>query len=107
MLFDTGEGYFAFCVSAEDSIRGRITPGITPDNVLGAVKTYLDKEKERAAQRKKILIVDDSDFMRERIRQLLGDYYELIEASSSISAIKKITVNSPDLILLDSGNDPF
>lgn len=101
LLFDTGEGYFAFCVSAEDSIRGRITPGITPDNVLGAVKTYLDKEKERAAQRKKILIVDDSDFMRERIRQLLGDYYELIEASSSISAIKKITVNSPDLILLD------
>lgn len=101
MLFDTYEGYFAFCVSTSDSIRGKITPGITPDNVLGAVKDYLDKEKERAANRKKILIVDDSDFMRERIRRLLADYYELIEAGSSISAIKKITVSSPDLILLD------
>lgn len=101
MLFDTYEGYFAFCVSTSDSIRGKITPGITPDNVLGAVKDYLDKEKERAANRKKILIVDDSDFMRERIRRLLADHYELIEAGSSISAIKKITVSSPDLILLD------
>ena len=33
--------------------------------------------------------------------QLLAAHYDLIEASSSISAIKKITINRPDLVLLD------
>ena len=52
-------------------------------------------------QKQKILIVDDSDFMRSNMIRLLGNDYEMLESNSSIAAIKKITVNRPDLILLD------
>lgn len=99
LLFDTGCGYFAFCASTSDSIRGKITPEITHNNAMNAVKDYL--KKENAVQKKKILIVDDSDFMRKRIIQLLSDSYELVEAGSSISALKIITTAPPDLVLMD------
>ena len=46
-------------------------------------------------------MVDDSDFMRGTIAKLLESEYHVIEAGSSISAIQSITVNRPDLVLLD------
>ena len=49
----------------------------------------------------KILVVDDSEFMRSRMVKLLISDYDLIEASSSLSAIQKITINRPNLVLLD------
>lgn len=98
LLFDTGAGYFAFCVNSTDSVRGKILSSINPENALDSVKEYLSKEE---IPKKKILIVDDSDFMRARIVKLLSKDYEIIEAGSSLSAIKMITVNRPDLILLD------
>lgn len=105
LLFDTGEGYFAFCVAAGDSVRGKI---VNPDNAMDTIKKYLVKEKEEepekpepAHRRKKILVVDDSEFMLSRMDKLLSESYDLVEAASSISAIKKIAVNRPDLILLD------
>ncbi len=102
MLFSTREGYFAFCASTGDSIRGKLTSVINPQNALNAVKDYLVKEDAENAERKqRILVVDDSDFMRSRIIKLLSENYDLIEADSSISAIKKITVNHPNLVLLD------
>ena len=39
--------------------------------------------------------------MRARIKQMMAEDYEVIEAESSISAIKKIALNRPDLVLLD------
>ena len=51
--------------------------------------------------KKKVLVVDDSEFMRTRIKQLLSENYEVIEADSSITAIKNLAINRPDLILLD------
>ena len=45
--------------------------------------------------------MDDSDFMRQNIINLLGNDYEVTESNSSISAIKSLTKNRPDLILLD------
>ena len=45
--------------------------------------------------------MDDSEFMRTRIKQLLSENYEVIEADSSITAIKNLAINRPDLILLD------
>lgn len=100
LLFDTGEGYFAFSAAAADSIRDKIA--INSQNAMSAVSNYLVKEKEELENRKpKILIVDDSEFMRSRMVKLLSPDYDLIEASSSISAIKKITVNRPNLVLLD------
>lgn len=100
LLFDAGEGYFAFCAAAADSIREKIS--INSQNALSAVSDYLVKEKEESEKRKpKILVVDDSEFMRSRMVKLLISDYDLIEASSSLSAIQKITINRPNLVLLD------
>lgn len=99
LLFDTGYGYFAFCVTTTDSLQGKLVSVANHENVMNTIKEYLSEEKP--PQKKKILIVDDSDFMRGRIIELFQDNYEVIEAASSISAIKKITINRPDLILLD------
>lgn len=99
LLFDTGNGYFAFCASTTDSIRGKIIASIDHDNAMNAIKQFL--KKDNAAPKKKILVVDDSEFMRCRIISLLGENYEVTEADSSISAIKSLTINRPDLVLLD------
>lgn len=102
LLFDTGEGYFAFCVASNDTINGKISPVIDAQHAMGIIQDYLDREKEEQANAKrKILVVDDSDFMRANISRLLSGDYEVIEADSSISAIKKIALNRPDLVLLD------
>lgn len=107
LLFDTGEGYFAFCAASTDSMRGKIGASVDPNHAMDAIKEYLSKdgdtdaETSDAASKKKILVVDDSDFMRSRIIKLLEQDYEMTEASSSLSAIKSLTINRPDLILLD------
>lgn len=99
LLFDTGKGYFAFCMAAPNSNRNKITATFDHTNVINAVKEYIDMDKSE--KKKKILVVDDSVFIRNRMQQLLSDQYELSEADSSISAIKAMAVNRPDLILLD------
>lgn len=108
LLFDTGEGYFAFCVAAGDSVRGKIASVVNPDNAMDAIKKYLVKDNKKepetaepVQQKKKILVVDDSEFMLARMVKMLSESYELIEATSSVSAIKKIAVNRPDLVILD------
>lgn len=102
LLYDTGEGYFAFSATAADSIRGKISSVVDPQHAMDAVQDYLVREQEEQDKQKpKLLVVDDSDFMRERIARLFSDDYELIGADSSISAIKKIAISRPDLVLLD------
>lgn len=102
LLFSTNEGYFAFSAAAADKVDSRLSDAIDPQHAMDMIKDYLDREKEEQANAKrKILVVDDSEFMRERIKNLISAYYEVIEADSSISAIKKIALNRPDLVLLD------
>lgn len=102
LLFDTGEGYFAFSASAGDLYRGKGAAVINHDNAMDTIREYLVMEDaEQAARKPKILVVDDSDFMRTRMVKLLKADYDVIEADSSIAAIKKIVVNRPGLVLLD------
>lgn len=102
LLFDTGAGYFAFCAIAADSIHGKIASSITHQNAMDMVNQYLDMEsKEWEEQKRRVLIVDDSEFMRQRMIQLLEDDYNVVEAKSSVSAIQSIVTSRPDLILLD------
>lgn len=102
LLFGTGEGYFAFSVVSAESLSGKIVSEINHYNAMNAVKEYLVKEnEEQESRRHKILVVDDSEFMLARMRQLLSDKYDILESNSSISAIKIIAVNRPDLVLLD------
>ncbi|MCM1537317.1 MAG: response regulator [bacterium] len=102
LLFDTGEGYFAFCAVSADLVRGKSEMAINHENAIDTVKQYLVKEDASfKGQKKKILIVDDSDFMRSRIVRLFADDYDVTEVASSVSAIQSITINRPDLLLLD------
>lgn len=105
LLFDTGKGYFAYCVTATDDIlqsEGGIS--ILTENALTAVEKYLNQnevEKKAANSKKKVLVVDDSDFMLKTLQDLLGNDYEVMVAKSGLSAIRGITLERPDLILLD------
>lgn len=97
LLFDTGDGYFTFSVITSVPDKGKIVSPINAQNAMGQIRKYLDGEMRK----KQILVVDDSDFMRANMKRLLGNDYEMLESNSSIAAIKSITVNRPDLILLD------
>lgn len=102
LLFSTKEGYFAFSAVSAEPINGKIVSEINHQNAMHAVKDYLAKESaEQEKRRHKILVVDDSEFIRARMRLLLADKYDILESDSSISAIKIIAVNRPDLVLLD------
>lgn len=97
LLFDTGAGYFTFSVFSASADKGKIVFPINAQNAMGQIKKYLQGEMRK----KQILIVDDSDFMRSNLVRLLGEDYDVVESNSSIAAIKSITVNRPDLVLLD------
>jgi len=53
--------------------------------------------------KKKILVVDDAEFNRDLIVQLLEDEYELLEAVDGEEGVKKAEQEKPDLILMDLG----
>jgi CheY-like chemotaxis protein len=53
--------------------------------------------------RKKILIVDDTDWNRDLLVQLLEDDYDLVQAVDGAEGVKKTEQEKPDLILMDLG----
>lgn len=108
LLLDTGgAGYFAYCAIAphlhqEDTVSVPLGDG----NALGEVEKYLNRRVEDARQeeehpRRKILLVDDSATVRLGISKLLGEDYDVSEADSGASAFRSITLEQPDLVLLD------
>ena len=71
---------------------------------MAEVEKYLNQnevEKKAINLKKKVMVVDDSDFMLKTLQDLLGSDYEVIVAKSGMSAIRGITLDRPDLILLD------
>ena len=56
---------------------------------------------DAASNRRKVLVVDDSMTIRQAMKQLLQDDYEVTLVESGVAAIRTITLNRPDLILLD------
>jgi len=52
---------------------------------------------------KKISIVDDAEFNRDLMVQLLGDEYEVLLAVDGEDAIRQVEQVKPDLILMDLG----
>lgn len=104
LLFDTGKGYFAYCVTATDLIQNDGGVSIITENAMTEVEKYLNQkevEQHITSSKKKVLVVDDSDFMLKTLQDLLGNDYEVIVAKSGLSAIRGITLDRPDLILLD------
>ncbi len=98
ILFDTGVGYFAFCANVPESVHGEIGHAIDAENAVEEIKRYLHKT---SGPLKKILVVDDSDIVCHGMKRLLGADYRVALANSGASALKKIGMSKPDLILLD------
>ena len=94
LLFDTGAGYFAYCVID----KGVGTP-LEVDNAMDEIENYLKKREEPKKQ--KILVVDDSMTIREGMKNLLCEDYEIAVAQSGMSALQSIILDKPDLVLLD------
>ena len=59
------------------------------------IKTYGNHTK------KKVLVVDDSGAMLRNVKGWLEDRYQVILANSGAMAIKYLSTNRPDLVLLD------
>lgn len=99
LLFDTEAGYFGYCFVAPHLLQGTDGVAIQAENAMAEIQKYLKKGK--AGNRKKILVVDDSEFVLRAMEELLGKEYEVMLAKSGLSTIRSITLNRPDLILLD------
>ena len=53
--------------------------------------------------KKKILVVDDTEFNRDLIVQLLEEDYDIVIAENGEQAVQKTESERPDLILMDLG----
>ncbi len=106
LLLDTGAGYFSYCAIAPHLLEKGIGTPIGIENAAAEVEKYLShrKEKEERAKehpRPKVLVVDDSATIRQGMIRLLEKDYSVFTADSGIAAIRAITLNPPDLVLLD------
>ncbi|MCI8622199.1 MAG: response regulator [Provencibacterium sp.] len=104
LLFNTGgSGYFAYCAIAPQLLENGIGTPINMENALDEVEEYLRKreEQKKESSKPKVLIVDDSATILQGMKRLLGEDYEVALAESGIAAIRTITLNPPDLVLLD------
>mgnify|MGYP002510560598 CR=1 FL=1 len=105
LLFDTGEGYFAYCALARRSMKKAGAAPIGSDNALAEVEKYLMKRedhlKKESRLKKKVLVVDDSITIREGIKNLLDEDYDVALAASGTAAIRCLILDKPELVLLD------
>ncbi len=104
MLFDTGKGYFSFCMTTADMEQNEDGVSIITDNAMSEVEKYLrqnEEKKNAESLKKKILVVDDSLFMLNMMEELLGKDYEVLTVTSGLAAFRSIALDRPDLVLLD------
>ena len=108
LLLNTGgAGYFAYCVVAPHLLEDN--SGAVPlgkSNALTEVEKYLSRreaqqQEEESAPKRKILIVDDSTTVRQGMKNLLEADYSVPLADSGAAAFRSISLDPPDLVLLD------
>lgn len=99
LLFHTEGGYFAYCIVAPHRFQNSIGTPLMVNNEKTEIEKYLMNRKK--SSKPKILIVDDSVTIREGMRRLLSEKYEVSVARSGVVAIRSITLDKPDLVLLD------
>lgn len=102
LLFDTGAGYFAYCAMAPRHLKKAGT-SIVAENAVTEVRNYLKNNEIQNAEnyKKKILVIDDSDTVCAAMRELLGTDYQVTAVKSGMSGIRCMTLDRPDLVLLD------
>ncbi len=77
---------------------------IKTSNAMVEVEKYLTEKKEsekEACKKPKVLVVDDSLTIQQGMKELLNKDYDVSLVKSALSAIRAITLDKPDLILLD------
>lgn len=99
LLFNTDVGYFSYCIIAPHLLSRKYGTPIWANNAMGQIGKYLKKRQKVATP--KILVVDDSMTIRQGMCHLLGNDYEVTTVSSGIAAIRAVSLNRPDLILMD------
>ncbi len=102
LLFDTGKGYFA-CCATEKNVSSDVVSVEEEYNSAEDTQYLLRHKVKKAPEsaRKKLLVIDDSKFMLQMMRQLFGSKYDIVTASSGMSAFRSVMLSRPDLILLD------
>ena len=83
----------------EHQIKAQYLRPINAAELVTAVIESLENDGKQA--KKKILVVDDSGAMLRNVKGWLGDKYEVTLANSGTMAIKYLSLDRPDLILLD------
>lgn len=58
-------------------------------------------DKEMKEEKKKIMVVDDEDHIRELVKDILDPEYEIIQSEDGLDAIEKIKSGIPDMIITD------
>lgn len=107
LLFNTGgAGYFAYCAIAPHLLQKGVGTPIENENAMKEVEQYLmkrDKQEEETETnpKLKILVVDDSATIRQGMKHLLDEDYQVSLVDSGAAAFRAISLDLPDLVLLD------
>lgn len=86
-------------VIPKNNIAKKYVRPVKVTEVAADIEQYLE-ENDRT-NKKKILVVDDSGAMLRNVKGWLEDKYQVILANSGAMAIKYLSLNRPDLVLLD------
>lgn len=103
LLFDTGAGYFAYCMLAPHMLEDSSAPALKADNAMAEIQKYLEaaERENQDNAKKKILVVDDSALILQAMKELFDKDYKVSTAKSGVAAIRAMTLDKPDLVLLD------
>ena len=99
LLFDTGEGYFSYCTSAGHPSKKENVAPLRMDNAMAEVEKYIMQRESH--WKWKVLVVDDSVTVRQGIKNLLAEDYDVALAQSGTAALRCMILDKPDLVLLD------
>lgn len=91
-----------------EGIRGIINGSVIQEEILrpfdvkeisAHINDFLEDQTKNI--KKKVLVVDDSGVMLRNVKNLLGSKYQVILANSGAMAVKYLSMDKPDLVLLD------
>ena len=80
-------------------ITGEVYRPVDAGELSEKVNVFIDEH--RGKNKKKVLVVDDSGTTLRNVKNWLEQKYQVILANSATMALKYLTLNKPDLILLD------
>lgn len=103
LLMESDLGYIAYCVMAPHLVDEGIGLAIIDEVDAAGMDRYLQGEKEaqKLEKRRKILVVDDSVTLCTMMSDLFESDYDVVSVNSGVAAIRSITLNPPDIVLLD------